>query len=229
VVGWAIDSHQATPLVTNALGMAIHNRNPLSDRTVIHSDHGSQGGFKQSSQHLDSEELRWEPVGVDGLIGRCVLQCGHLVDHRWHGVSIGSGSGWRSPVACRARMPVWRPACLRRSELAGSVKVVGCQRSAALCYRAASCPSSNERRSPCFMPATAGYVRSPGGWAGLRRRSRGSCAATLRPVAVGWSIGPRPPSGTPIGVPGAPRWPSSQPTMRCGGTCRSALGHDHST
>jgi putative transposase len=42
VVGWAIDSHQATPLVTNALGMAIHNRNPLSDRTVIHSDHGSQ-------------------------------------------------------------------------------------------------------------------------------------------------------------------------------------------
>jgi putative transposase len=27
VVGWAIDSHQATPLVTNVLGMAITNRN----------------------------------------------------------------------------------------------------------------------------------------------------------------------------------------------------------
>jgi putative transposase len=39
---WSIDSHQATPLVTNALGMAIHNRNPPPDRTVIHSDHGSQ-------------------------------------------------------------------------------------------------------------------------------------------------------------------------------------------
>jgi putative transposase len=42
VVGWAIDSHQATPLVTNALGMAITNRNPGPDQTVIHSDHGSQ-------------------------------------------------------------------------------------------------------------------------------------------------------------------------------------------
>jgi putative transposase len=42
VVGWAIDSHQAAPLVTNALGMAIHNRNPRPERTVIHSDHGSQ-------------------------------------------------------------------------------------------------------------------------------------------------------------------------------------------
>jgi len=42
VVGWSIDSHQATPLVTNALGMAINDRNPLPDQTVIHSDHGSQ-------------------------------------------------------------------------------------------------------------------------------------------------------------------------------------------
>jgi putative transposase len=42
VVGWSIDSHQATPLVTNALGMAINNRNPLPNQTVIHSDHGSQ-------------------------------------------------------------------------------------------------------------------------------------------------------------------------------------------
>ena len=42
VVGWAIDTHQATPLVTNALGMAVANRTPVPDQTVIHSDHGSQ-------------------------------------------------------------------------------------------------------------------------------------------------------------------------------------------
>jgi transposase InsO family protein len=42
VVGWSIDTHQAAPLVTNALGMAIHNRNPQPEQTVIHSDHGSQ-------------------------------------------------------------------------------------------------------------------------------------------------------------------------------------------
>ena len=42
VIGWSIDGHQATPLVTNALGMAITNRTPIPDQTVIHSDHGSQ-------------------------------------------------------------------------------------------------------------------------------------------------------------------------------------------
>jgi putative transposase len=42
VVGWAIDTHQATPLVTNALGMAISNRDPQPEQTIIHSDHGSQ-------------------------------------------------------------------------------------------------------------------------------------------------------------------------------------------
>src|SRR5215218_10203138 len=42
-----------------------------------------------------------------------------------------------------------------------------------------------------------GSAKPLGGWAGLRRRSRGSCAAMLRPVAVVSSIGPRPPTGTP--------------------------------
>ncbi|MBB2747068.1 UNVERIFIED_ORG: transposase InsO family protein [Microbispora rosea subsp. rosea] len=41
VVGWSIDSTQTATLVTNALGMAIHNRNPQTG-TVIHSDHGVQ-------------------------------------------------------------------------------------------------------------------------------------------------------------------------------------------
>ena len=41
VVGWSIDNHQASSLVTNALGMAISNRTPPAG-TVIHSDHGSQ-------------------------------------------------------------------------------------------------------------------------------------------------------------------------------------------
>jgi transposase InsO family protein len=41
VVGWSIDTHQASSLVTNALAMAIGNRTPPPG-TVIHSDHGSQ-------------------------------------------------------------------------------------------------------------------------------------------------------------------------------------------
>jgi len=41
VVGWSIDSHQASSLVTNALQMAVGNRTPPAG-TVIHSDHGTQ-------------------------------------------------------------------------------------------------------------------------------------------------------------------------------------------
>ena len=42
VVGWSIDAAQTATLVTNALSMAISNRQPSG--TVIHSDHGVQFG-----------------------------------------------------------------------------------------------------------------------------------------------------------------------------------------
>jgi transposase InsO family protein len=40
VIGWSIDSSPTAALVTNALGMAIGNRDP--DGTIIHSDQGTQ-------------------------------------------------------------------------------------------------------------------------------------------------------------------------------------------
>jgi hypothetical protein len=45
----------------------------------------------------------------------------------------------------------------------------------------------------------------------------------LRPGAAGWSTVPRPRSGTPIGVPGAPRPPSSPRTIASGSMCSSDL------
>ncbi|MEU4644737.1 IS3 family transposase [Micromonospora sp. NPDC023814] len=57
VVGWSIDATQTATLVTNALSMAISNRQPTG--TVIHSDHGVQGGFQWSSQHLDQGVCAW--------------------------------------------------------------------------------------------------------------------------------------------------------------------------
>jgi putative transposase len=42
VVGWSIHSSQTAALVTNALGMAINNREPQSGG-IIHSDHGVPG------------------------------------------------------------------------------------------------------------------------------------------------------------------------------------------
>jgi putative transposase len=41
VVGWSIDSSQTAALVTNALGMAIANRDPAPG-VIVHSDHGVQ-------------------------------------------------------------------------------------------------------------------------------------------------------------------------------------------
>jgi hypothetical protein len=71
VVGWSIDSSQTAGLVVNALGMAIENRK--AEGVVIHSDHGTQGGFNWSSQHLVDGgvdgQAGWLDAGVDGSIG----------------------------------------------------------------------------------------------------------------------------------------------------------------
>jgi putative transposase len=78
VVGWSIDSSQTASLVTNALSMALQNRNP-TDATIIHSDHGVQGGLNWSSQHLDGGGCDGQASGmddcVDGSVGDEVAWC----------------------------------------------------------------------------------------------------------------------------------------------------------
>ena len=46
---WSMRDDLATPLVTNALDMAITGRRP--DQVIHHSDRGSQTRFKGSLQH----------------------------------------------------------------------------------------------------------------------------------------------------------------------------------
>jgi Integrase core domain len=81
VVGWSIDSTPTAALVTNALGMAIGQRDP-SNGTVIHSDQGTQGELNRSSQHLDRGGVRgWRRCGSDGgrfscIGGRCRRRVG---------------------------------------------------------------------------------------------------------------------------------------------------------
>src|SRR5260370_10338337 len=53
LVGWAMETHLRTELVLEALNMALAQRRPRG--VIHHSDHGSQGEFKRSSQHLDRE------------------------------------------------------------------------------------------------------------------------------------------------------------------------------
>jgi putative transposase len=52
VVGWAMRDTMPQELTLAALQMAITNSRP-GPGVVHHSDRGSRGGFKWSSQHLD--------------------------------------------------------------------------------------------------------------------------------------------------------------------------------
>jgi putative transposase len=52
VVGWAMRDHMRAELTIAALTMAIQRRRPAAG-LIHHSDRGSQGGFKRSSQRLD--------------------------------------------------------------------------------------------------------------------------------------------------------------------------------
>ena len=54
VVGWATGTAQRSDLATNALGMATGSRRP-SPGSIIHGDHGTQGGFNRPSQHCRSD------------------------------------------------------------------------------------------------------------------------------------------------------------------------------
>ncbi len=57
------DCHDAD-LVTAALEAAVTTRGRAGMHgTIFHSDRGSEGGFRWSSQHLDDEELRGRPRG----------------------------------------------------------------------------------------------------------------------------------------------------------------------
>lgn len=78
VVGWSIDSTPSTALVTNALGMAIDQRRPVGGVTIIHSDQGTQPGFKGSLQRwrLDARvDDRSGPQLGTANRGSCVVGC----------------------------------------------------------------------------------------------------------------------------------------------------------
>src|SRR2546421_3443827 len=50
IVGWSMATHMRASLVVDALKMALARRRP-DPGLIHHSDQGSQGGFKRSSQH----------------------------------------------------------------------------------------------------------------------------------------------------------------------------------
>lgn len=58
IVGYSIDARMKSRLAVTALNNAVARRGPV-DGCILHSDRGSQGGFKRSSQHLVTSEV-WD-------------------------------------------------------------------------------------------------------------------------------------------------------------------------
>lgn len=67
IIGWSINSHMRTELVTDALGMAIIRRKPANDSTILHSDHGSQYTSWAFGQRLRTAGL----LASMGTVGDC--------------------------------------------------------------------------------------------------------------------------------------------------------------
>ena len=67
IIGWSINSHMRTELVTGALGMAIMRRKPGNDSTILHSDHGSQYTSWAFGQRLRAAGL----LASMGTVGDC--------------------------------------------------------------------------------------------------------------------------------------------------------------
>ncbi|WP_434599869.1 DDE-type integrase/transposase/recombinase [Streptomyces sp. A5-4] len=71
LAGWAIVDHMRTELVIDALRASERTRGSLAG-AVMHTDHGSQGGFNWSSQHLLITEVcdgTTEEAAAGGAIG----------------------------------------------------------------------------------------------------------------------------------------------------------------
>jgi putative transposase len=139
VVGWSIDSSQTAALVTNALSMAIANRDPQSGG-IIHSDHGVQGGFNWSSQHpVIAEVFGGSSTTGSGSGGPPEVEIarasevsaprrGSVLGRDRQRASAGRGGDCRRGVATRGATVVpqrWRYATVRSEEdVVGPLPVV---------------------------------------------------------------------------------------------------------
>ena len=56
VVGWSMDDNMETPLVNNALQMALYNRNPLP-KLIWHTDRGSQYASDSHRELLTDHDI----------------------------------------------------------------------------------------------------------------------------------------------------------------------------
>ena len=145
VVGWAMANHLRTELVLAAIDMAITMRRPAS--VVHHSDHGCQGDFQRSSQHLAIGGVAWDDQRVGLQSGQGVRRCGRQVGRASTSEMPSRHSGHALRRELQVRTRLWRAACRSRLARAGSARLVGWHRSVWLRSQDDSCRSASARRS----------------------------------------------------------------------------------
>jgi transposase InsO family protein len=112
VVGWSIDSSQTAALVTNALGMAIANRDPQAGG-IIQSDHGVQftswaftDRAKRSGLAPSMGAIGDDNAMIESFWGR--MQTELLNRKRWKtrlDLPTRSSTTWRSSITDNAASP----------------------------------------------------------------------------------------------------------------------------
>ncbi|MYR55504.1 IS3 family transposase [Streptomyces sp. SID625] len=119
LAGWAIADHMRTDLVIDALAVAECTRGSLVG-AVMHTDHGAQGEFNWSSQHLDDGGAAWSERSSVGSRFACIGVRFHRRERPpWHGETTGFGSGRRSRPGPVRRTPRSGSACRKLSGLGG--------------------------------------------------------------------------------------------------------------
>ncbi|MFC4856045.1 DDE-type integrase/transposase/recombinase [Actinophytocola glycyrrhizae] len=74
IIGWSINTHMRTELVTDALGMATIRRKPENDKKVLHSGHGSQYTAWAFGQRLRAAELLASMGSVGGCYDNAMME-----------------------------------------------------------------------------------------------------------------------------------------------------------
>jgi putative transposase len=82
IIGWSMGKCQDTALVVNALAMAVTRRQPESDSTILHSDHGAQYTSWVFGNQLRDAGL----LGSMGTVGDCYDNA--MMESFWHTMQL---------------------------------------------------------------------------------------------------------------------------------------------
>jgi putative transposase len=82
IIGWSMGARQDTDLVINALAMAVTRRQPDSNSTILHSDHGTQYTSWAFGKRLRDAGL----LGSMGTVGDCYDNA--MMESFWHTMQL---------------------------------------------------------------------------------------------------------------------------------------------